>query len=99
MVSYVLSEEERKAGWECWADMLAECMQKANDPGPVIACTLSPAAMSWPFDSGFGGTCGEPFTAWTRDRVYFPVCYDGAEWVGSAPRHPCDEATEHVGGG
>jgi hypothetical protein len=51
------------------------------------------------FDAGYGSPHGPRFTAWTTQRVYFPVVYDGAEWVGSAPRNPCDEATEHVGGG
>ena len=49
------------------------------------------------FDDGFGGSNGGPFTVWTKDFVYFPVVYDGAEWVGSVPRNPCDIATEHVG--
>lgn len=51
------------------------------------------------FDNGYGGTEGEPFTAWSDSRVYFPVVYDGSEWVESAPRNPCDEVMEHVGGG
>lgn len=50
------------------------------------------------FYAGFGGHRGQPFTLWTANRVYFPVVYDGAEWVGSVPRDPCDEATEHQGG-
>lgn len=50
------------------------------------------------FDHGYGGINGCPFTVWTEDWVYFPVVYDGAESVGSAPRNPCDVATEHVGG-
>jgi len=51
------------------------------------------------FDFGYGGVEGEPFTAWGPRYVYFPVCYDGAESVGFAPRNPCDEATGHWGGG
>ena len=39
-----------------------------------------------------------PFTAWTETRVFFPIVYDGSEWCGSAPRHPCNEAMEHQGG-
>lgn len=50
------------------------------------------------FDNGYGGSEGVPFTLWTHGRVYFPVVYDGAEWVESVPRHPCDEATPHLGG-
>lgn len=51
------------------------------------------------FDSDFGREQGAPFTLWTLNRVYFPVCYDGAEWAGSVPRNPCAEATTHLGGG
>ena len=50
------------------------------------------------FDGGYGGSEGRPFTLWTTGRVYFPAVYDGAEWVASVPRNPCEEATSHVGG-
>lgn len=50
------------------------------------------------FDSGFGDTEGFAFTAWTKNRVYFPACYAGSEWIHSVPRNPCNEATEHIGG-
>ena len=50
------------------------------------------------FYDGYGSSEGEPFTLWTKDRVYFPGVYDGAEWVSSVPRNPCDEATSHIGG-
>ena len=50
------------------------------------------------FYDGYGFVEGEPFTLWTKNRVYFPIVYDGSEWVGSVPRNPCDEATEHLGG-
>lgn len=53
------------------------------------------------FNDGFGGENGPPFVAWTETLVLFPICYDGAEWAGSAPRNPTDssEALEHQGGG
>lgn len=51
------------------------------------------------FDAGHRLVNGWLFTIWTADRVYFPACYDGAEWIASVPRHPCAEAVEHVGGG
>jgi hypothetical protein len=51
------------------------------------------------FCDGFGGEEGCYFTLWTKDHVYFPCCYDGSEWAGSAPRNPCDEAMAHQGGG
>lgn len=52
-----------------------------------------------PFDNGYGGPEGSPFVVWSRDYVYFPICYDGAEWCGSAPRNPPHEPLEHQGGG
>lgn len=78
-----------------WRGLIAE----AAKGDAIIACTLTPEELDVKFDNGWGGTEGEPFTAWSETRVYFPVCYDGAEWVESAPRNPCDEKTEHVGGG
>jgi hypothetical protein len=70
--------------YESWAD--------------VEGCTLDDAALDVAFDALSGRPEGEHFTLWTRARVYFPACYDGAEWVAAGPRHPCEEATEHVGG-
>jgi hypothetical protein len=64
----------------------------------IIACTLSDEELDAEFDDGFGCPEGMPFTAWSERYVYFPVCYDGAERVGRAPRNPCDEANDHVGG-
>lgn len=53
--------------------------------------------IDYEFDSGYGGENGPSFTAWTTNRVYFPVMYDGSEWISSVPRNPCDEATGHQG--
>lgn len=52
------------------------------------------------FDNGYGTSEGYPFTLWTKTHVYFPVVYDGSEWVESVPRNPPDtpEPKEHVGG-
>lgn len=51
-----------------------------------------------PIDSGYGGFEGATFTAWTTSRVYFWVEYDGAQWVDSVPRNPCDEVVTGIGG-
>lgn len=82
-----------------WREEIGEARKNAGDAGEIIACTLSSEEMDERFDSGYGVEEGRPFTAWTATRVYFPVCYDGAEWVSSAPRDPCSEAMTHVGGG
>jgi len=61
--------------------------------------TLSPEDLDEKFDPGYGGIEGLPFTLWTERRVYFPVVYDGLEWVASVSRNPDGKPTEHVGGG
>ena len=65
----------------------------------LYTTTLSDEEMDKEFSCGYGSVEGVPFTAWSENRVFFPVCYDGSEWVDSVPRNPCDEKTEHCGGG
>jgi len=64
----------------------------------VIETTLTQEEMYSEFDDGFGLAEGCPFTLWTNEYVYFPVQYDGSEWVASVPRNPCNEPTQHIGG-
>lgn len=83
-----------------WRELINENMKEHGLTwADIIATTLTEKELDFMFDNGYGGSNGYHFTAWTKDRVFFPVQYDGAEWVGSAPRNPCDEKTEHVGGG
>ena len=79
---------------ESWKDML----DKLAKDDKIIACTMTEAEMSARFWSGFGDSEGIPFTAWSKEWVYFPATYDGAEWVERVPRDPCDIKTEHIGG-
>jgi hypothetical protein len=76
-----------------------ECeMQKQGETwADVVGCTLDATGLDAGFDNGYGSPAGALFTLWTAQRVYFPATYDGAEWVASVPRNPCDEATDHVG--
>ena len=82
-----------------WKEQIQQEMERHGDSGPLIACTLTEAELGVAFDDSYGLPHGAPFTAWTAARVYFPIVYDGAEWAGSAPRHPSNEALEHQGGG
>lgn len=77
-----------------WKDMIK------NEAGEdkIISCTLTEDELRKEFNEGYGMHEGEAFTAWGEKYVYFPIVYDGAEWVGKAPRNPSDEATEHMGG-
>lgn len=51
------------------------------------------------FDDHYGGAEGEAVLAWSETRVYFPVTYDGSEWLDHAPRNPQPGGQYHVGGG
>lgn len=83
-----------------WKKMLEYAMKKRGETlAELEATTLTEADMVKEFDSSYGEVKGVPFTAWSAKTVYFPVCYDGAEWVGSVSRHPDGKPTKHQGGG
>jgi hypothetical protein len=74
-----------EANGESWLDVMSEAVGVGD-------------SLDDSFDNGYGGEEGCSFTVWTEDYVYFPICYDGAEWCGSAPRNPNDVALSHQGG-
>lgn len=83
-----------------WRREITERMEQNGETwADLVACTLADADLDREFHDDFGACEGRPFTLWTKRRVYFPVVYDGAEWVRSVPRDPCGEMTRHVGGG
>jgi len=84
-----------------WRKMIENEMSAHNDSFDNIVSQIGETE-NWldiNFKNGYGGTEGPPFTLWTYERVYFPVQYDGSEWVSSVPRNPNGEITYHVGGG
>jgi len=83
-----------------WKGMLNDMIKENHESWEdIVSNTMTEDEMMKNFDSGFGETEGIPFTVWTKNSVYFPVCYDGAEWVGSVSRHPDGKPTFHHGGG
>lgn len=82
-----------------WKRELEFVCEETSENFSNLKTTLSEEELNIEFDNGYGGTNGEPFTAWGEEYVYFPICYDGAEWVGYAPRNPCSMKMEHQGGG
>ncbi len=84
---------------KCWRDLLGKALQERGETwGEVESSTMTDADLDRPFDSGHGLNEGCPFTVWTRNSVYFPLTYDGLEWVGSVARNPDGKATPHQGG-
>ena len=85
---------------ESWKSMTAAEMTEHDDSWDnIVSCTLTEEDLCEMFDSDFGCKNGKRFTLWTKTRVYFPVTYDGAEWVKSVSRNPDGNPTQHVGGG
>lgn len=102
------TEDYIKRGFTNWKRLFDEVV--ATDKEPIEYISFKNTLMTWRdaqnapalhewFDDDYGGTEGQPFTAWSANWVYFPICYDGREWIGKAPRHPCDYSCKHQGGG
>lgn len=85
---------------QTWRKLITAEMELRHDCWEeVVACTLSNEELDVEFNAGYkGDTLGKPFTLWTHTRVYYPVTYDGSEWVDSVSRHPCAEGAGHSGG-
>ena len=82
-----------------WRKMISEALAKNGEAwGDVVDIAIADGELDREFNDGYGTSEGAPFTLWTSKNVYFPIVYDGAEWVGHAPRNPCDITMEHQGG-
>ncbi|WP_299501362.1 hypothetical protein [uncultured Roseobacter sp.] len=80
-----------------WKNLLDSEREHVGDQSRIIA--VAPAELDWDrnFDDGFGDEYGQPFCAWTERRVYFPISYDGKEWIGSVSRAPDGKPLRHFG--
>ena len=81
-----------------WKEMLIDTFKTTGDDFTKMKTTLTDEELTREFYDGHGGTEGAEFTAWGEKYVYFPIQYDGAEWVGYAPRNVCNIKTPHWGG-
>jgi hypothetical protein len=72
--------------------------EKNNDS--IFWCKPALDDLDRDFNSDYGSLNGDPFIAYGSEFIYFPVKYDGAEWVTCVPRTPdFDFEPFHVGGG
>lgn len=82
-----------------WKEQILKGMNVVGETfQDVVSCTLTDEELLKKFDDDYGPKEGLAFTLWTSNRVYFPVVYDGAEWVESVSRDPDGKPTDHVGG-
>ena len=81
-----------------WREEFEEERKSNGDESPIVAVAPDENVLDIEFDGGYGGPEGQDMLLWTERYVYFPVCYDGAERLGSAPRNPRPEGQSHEGG-
>ena len=73
-----------------WYDELQKEFIKNGDDFSEMLININEKEQKQEFDSGGGDCNGVPFTAWGVYFVYFPVGYDGSDYIGSVPRNPCN---------
>lgn len=83
---------------DTWREMISWEKARNLDDTELVAIAPGESVLDIEFDGDYGSTNGPNFLAWSETHVYFPVRYDGAEFVGSAPRNPTSEGQRHVGG-
>lgn len=96
-------EEEMIKNNDSWDNRVDEKASYEYLPSYFVK-TLNPNNEKWynvKFNNISAGSEGHSFVLWTKTHIYFPVVYDGREWVGSVPRDPkyADNIKlEHFGG-
>lgn len=82
-----------------WRELIDAAKSRRGDTSDTVAVHPADIDLDKRFYDGYGGPEGEPFVLWTEEYVYFPIVYDGAEWVGGVPREPkTDIKPVHFGG-
>lgn len=75
-----------------WRESIASAMMRNNDSvDNIVAKTVTDAEMDEPVEDGHGNINSIAFTIWTRNHVYFSVCYGDNETIGHVRRNPVDE--------
>lgn len=75
-----------------WLELLEITCRTTGERIEEIQSTLPDVEMRRPFNAGYTGRGGVPFTARGQKYVNFPLVYDNLVWVGYAPRNQCEIA-------
>lgn len=87
----------RNKNFDTLKNLIEEAMQEHGENfSDIVSCTLTKEEMELEFENDFGGETSTPFTLWTKNRVYFPTDYDGAQGVKSVSRNPDGKPTQHI---
>ena len=82
-----------------WRDLIVYCMSEYNEKWDDVVSYVPEDGkwLDYLFDDTYGFIEGKPFTLWSKGRVYFPMVFDGSEWVASVSRNPDGVITKHLG--
>ncbi len=75
-----------------WYDELKKEFKKNDDDFKKYKCTLTLKQLKHEYEVL---PSAQPFRAWSEKYVYFPIEYDGDNWLGSVLRNPCNKAFFH----
>ena len=79
-----------------WRKLIQEEADRHGDRVEDMTVSIEEGGLDREFWDDYGPQ-GAPFTAWSKDRVYFPIWRHDYETVGSVPRNPSEEKTGHAG--
>ena len=83
-----------------WYELIGEEMMR-QDESPAFVCDHVPDDPDWLYEEfeqkGTDGPNGQPFTLWTTNRVYFPICHNRWASVRSVARQPDGNITPYIG--
>lgn len=78
-------------------DEIVDEMARQGEQQGGLMDVVADQDVNKPIEATDAPLAGIAFTAWTRDRVYFPAVCDGRATVASAPRHPGGRPTSPIG--
>jgi len=70
----------------CWREKILDVLKNTGEALEDIHFEPHDINLDKKFDDGYGTSEGVPFVGIGDTYVYFPVVYDGCEWVGCVPR-------------
>lgn len=63
-------------------------MENGETWSDIEVSTISGKDLDEGFENSYGMPSCKAFMVWTKNNVYFPVCYDGIILFSSVPRNP-----------
>lgn len=78
-----------------WRAMIQDILDCDVENEQLLFVAPNKEVLDVVFNSGYGTAEGPEFLAWSENYVFFPLEYDGSEYVGYAPRNPVARTMRH----